>query len=276
MTLEIWRFNLDNMLFALFPSDCPVLEDLVSGDTILSPARTATYESTVTVTCSLGYKFDAAEYYNMPSVNLVCKEKGIWTYNNKMDIRIPNCKGIWSTPWQKQQSYLWAQRIRVFAVLSVGKQGPEVSSCRQWRLWSDWTDAQADLILCWVHRSFCWFYHAVAHFPLLHCTNLKNLNNWKKCYNCSKSWPVLFYHTVMYQKDANIMANSVDSDQTAPLRAVWSGGPLSSLIESFNCLLQFPEYKWHTRSCFVGFCINFVMFIKPTSFTGNWYSLDKG
>ena len=36
--------------------------------------------------------------------------------------------------------------------------------------WSDSTDAQADLSLCWVHRSFCWFYHAPTHlvsFPLL-------------------------------------------------------------------------------------------------------------
>ena len=29
--------------------------------------------------------------------------------------------------------------------------------------WSDWADAQADLSLGWVHRSFCWFCHALAH-----------------------------------------------------------------------------------------------------------------
>ena len=29
--------------------------------------------------------------------------------------------------------------------------------------WSDWVDAQADLSLCWVHMSFCWFWHEVAH-----------------------------------------------------------------------------------------------------------------
>ena len=29
--------------------------------------------------------------------------------------------------------------------------------------WSDWADAQADLNLCWVHRSFCWFCHTAAH-----------------------------------------------------------------------------------------------------------------
>ena len=29
--------------------------------------------------------------------------------------------------------------------------------------WSDWVDAQADLSLCWAHRTFCWFCHEVSH-----------------------------------------------------------------------------------------------------------------
>ena len=29
--------------------------------------------------------------------------------------------------------------------------------------WSDWADAQADLSLHWLHMSFCWFCHALAH-----------------------------------------------------------------------------------------------------------------
>ena len=34
--------------------------------------------------------------------------------------------------------------------------------------WSDWADAQADLSLCWVHISVCWFCHEAAQiiFPL--------------------------------------------------------------------------------------------------------------
>ena len=33
----------------------------------------------------------------------------------------------------------------------------------QWRLWSDWADAQADLSLCWAYiHSFCWFCHVAA------------------------------------------------------------------------------------------------------------------
>ena len=54
--------------------------------------------------------------------------------------------------------------IRVFTVRSVGGLGPSLASGRQRRLWLDWADAHADLSLRWVHRSFCWFCHAVAQF----------------------------------------------------------------------------------------------------------------
>ena len=53
--------------------------------------------------------------------------------------------------------------IRVFAVCSMGSQGPKVPSSGQLELWLDWADAQADLSLSWVHRSFCWICCAVAH-----------------------------------------------------------------------------------------------------------------
>ena len=49
--------------------------------------------------------------------------------------------------------------IRVFAAL-----GPELSSCGQRRLWSDWADAHADLSLCWAQMPLCWFCHDAAHF----------------------------------------------------------------------------------------------------------------
>ena len=53
--------------------------------------------------------------------------------------------------------------VRVFAVRSKCSRGPNVSSCGQRRLWSDWANAQADLRLRWVHRSFCWFCHEAVH-----------------------------------------------------------------------------------------------------------------
>ena len=54
--------------------------------------------------------------------------------------------------------------IKVFAVHSMGSWGPNVSSCGQGRLWSDWANAQADLSLPWAHKSFCWFCYAAAYF----------------------------------------------------------------------------------------------------------------
>ena len=47
---------------------------------------------------------------------------------------------------------------------SVGSLRPNFASGGWRRLWSDWADAQADLSLRWVHKSFCWFRHAVAQF----------------------------------------------------------------------------------------------------------------
>ena len=49
----------------------------------------------------------------------------------------------------------------VFAVRSVGSWGPKVSSCGQRRLWSDWTDANADLSLRCAHTHFVDF--VMAH-----------------------------------------------------------------------------------------------------------------
>ena len=72
----------------------------------------------------------------------------------------------WARAWQinsedLNQTWHPPSVISVIAVQSVGSQGPKVSTCGQWRLWSDCADAQADLSLRWAHRSFCfvvfWF-----------------------------------------------------------------------------------------------------------------------
>ena len=47
--------------------------------------------------------------------------------------------------------------IRVFAVHSMCSYRPKLSSCGQWRLWSDWADAQPDLSLHWAHSHFVGF-----------------------------------------------------------------------------------------------------------------------
>ena len=76
---------------------------------------------------------------------------------------------IWATSWQNQQNDLCIRPAKtqislcirpvwsVFAVRSMGSWGPDVSSCGQRRLWSDWMDAQADLSFRWVHMQFCWY-----------------------------------------------------------------------------------------------------------------------
>ena len=50
----------------------------------------------------------------------------------------------------------WWYFYRVFAVRSMGSEGPKVSSCGQRRL-----IRLADLNLWWAHGLFCWFCHAV-------------------------------------------------------------------------------------------------------------------
>ena len=83
-------------------------------------------------------------------------------------VNIRDCEWIWAASWQNQQSDCASSEdsdqpghppilIRVFALHSMGSQGPKVSSCGQRRLWSDWADAQADLSLRWAHSHFVGF-----------------------------------------------------------------------------------------------------------------------
>ena len=48
----------------------------------------------------------------------------------------------------------------------------------------------------------------------------KNLDIRKNCCTYPKIWTMWLYYRVMYPKDADGIANSVDPDQTTPL-AVW-------------------------------------------------------
>ena len=59
---------------------------------------------------------------------------------------------------------------------------------------------------------------------------MKKLQTPNNCCNYPEIWTVWFYHTVMYSKEADRMANSVDPDQTAPYEAVWSGSTLFAQI----------------------------------------------
>ena len=62
-------------------------------------------------------------------------------------------------------------------------------TCNQRRLWSDWTDVQADLSLCWLHMSYCRFCLALVHFIFILLANLRK----KKYFICCSS--TLFRNT---------------------------------------------------------------------------------
>ena len=74
----------------------------------------------------------------------------------------------WAVTWQNQQSECVPSEdsdqpghppslIRVFAVRMKKAWVLSYSLSAQWRLWSDWVDAKADLSLRWVHTLFVCF-----------------------------------------------------------------------------------------------------------------------
>ena len=84
---------------------------------------------------------------------------------------------IWTATWQNRQNGCAPSEdsdqpgqppslIRVFAARKKKHWVLSYALSAQWRLWSDWADAQADLSLRWEH-SFCWFCHVVAHMYIL-------------------------------------------------------------------------------------------------------------
>ena len=83
----------------------------------------------------------------------------------------------WAVACQNQQNGMCAQRrlrykhgpslIRVFAVRMKKAWVLSYPLSAQWRLWSNWADAQADLSLRWTQRSFCLFCRALAQLLAL-------------------------------------------------------------------------------------------------------------
>ena len=106
----------------------------------------------------------------------------------------------------------------------------------QWRLWSDWADAQADLSLRWV-QSFCWFSHEVAHFlSNFPCQNFLELVGEQNCYFHTNSSVGLKY-VFNYQKLDQ--TNELEHDKTykmtcAPSKVSDQPGNLPNLIGIFT------------------------------------------
>ena len=68
--------------------------------------------------------------------------------------------------------------IRVFAVRMKKARVLSYPVSAQWRLWSDWADAQADLSLRWAHIPFCWFCHEAAQVVLVDLSGMFFLLFW--------------------------------------------------------------------------------------------------
>ena len=86
--------------------------------------------------------------------------------------------GIWAASWQNQQNDCVPSEdsdqpghspslIRVFAVRMKKACFLSYPLSAQRRLWSDWTDAQADVSLRCAYMPFCWLWHEAAHLTLV-------------------------------------------------------------------------------------------------------------
>ena len=65
----------------------------------------------------------------------------------------------WHMPLAKTQISLLIHAVWSEAWTNLG---PLATHTVHSKDWSNWVDTQADLSLCWVHRSFCWFCCGVA------------------------------------------------------------------------------------------------------------------
>ena len=161
----------------------------------------------------------------------------------------------WAASWQNQQSECAASEdsdqpghppslIRVFVVCMKKALVFSYPLSTQWRLWSDWVDAQADLSLRLVHMPFCWFCHEAAQMYRKIPKNSDTRNIWCNHPKIQTRW---LYCREMHPKDADGMANGVDPDQnqTPPLEAVWSGSTLfaqTCLSENLGTLRYIKRY----------------------------------
>ena len=88
-------------------------------------------------------------------------------------------------------------------------------------------------------KSGWFFFNICRKFPKYSDTQRISCNH-------SKIWTMWLYHRVMSPNDADGMANSVDTDQTAPLGAVWSASTLfaqTCLSENLRSLRYAIKYK---------------------------------
>ena len=131
---------------------------------------------TAAVLCPWARHFTSRKYW-LITQEAVAPSRHDWKIVD-WDVKPQHKQHKWAVSWQNQQNGMWAQRRLGSAWASAQSDQSLLSAWRKigslathWvhsKDWSDWADAQADLSLCWAHRSFCWFCHEVAQI-CFHC-----------------------------------------------------------------------------------------------------------
>ena len=79
--------------------------------------------------------------------------------------RLDTIRPVW--PAKNQISVcsrtVWSESLLITCL----QQPPGYPKKNKWEHFPKWVDVQADLNLCWSHRSYCRFYHALAHITLI-------------------------------------------------------------------------------------------------------------
>ena len=103
----------------------------------------------------------------------------------------------------------------------------------QWRHWSDWVDAQADLTLCWAHMAFCWFCHNAAQLFLVFWVTFWNIKLARLALLCNDVYSSGHIETVFEPRHekTNKMACAPSEDSDQP-------GHPPSLINVFAVLMK--------------------------------------
>ena len=106
--------------------------------------------------------------------------KDSWCIREEIRSLIERPTSIWAALWQNQKMIVHPVKTQIS--LGIHPVWSESSLCAQWVakdpsfLHADmlfrWTEAQADLRLCWAHMAVCWFCHEAAHFILLVTSSL--------------------------------------------------------------------------------------------------------
>ena len=133
------------------------------------------------------FAYDLRHVFSWPSSHKItprmCFLLYLWALPDRIAKEIPMIKVRIEFLYLKWIEYELPHPPSLIRVFAVRLKKPWVQSyplSTQRRLQSDYVDAQADLSLHWVHRSFCWFCRLAAHMSdwgyVLHTTAMHFVN----------------------------------------------------------------------------------------------------